>query len=406
MSTTTRAAGAALRPRLTGLAGYGLAALALFVAAPLLLGDFRLRLLAQFLCLAMVAVGIGLAWGRGGMLTLGQGVFFGLGAYIMAIHLQLSDAGPGGRPSFMVTGSGLPWWWELFRHPVAAVAGIVLVPALVALVLGLAVFRRKVKGAYFAILSQALASAFALLLVSQQRTIGGSNGLSNFQQFFGFVLSDPVNRRMLFFICAGVLLGMVALVHQLMRSRYGELLTAVRDGEERVRFLGYDPALVKVVAYVVAAVFAAVGGALFVPVVGIISPSNVGVVPSIGFVVGVAVGGRATLLGPVLGALAVSYAGSTLSASFESVWVYLQGLLFILVVSFLPGGVVSLLRRRTPGPDRQDRPDRPDRQDGPGEGGPRDAVAGAAGPPPRSLAQEVPLVDDPTPGVVQPGGVR
>lgn len=324
------------------LGWYAAALVLLFGVAPLVLSDFRLRLLAQFLCFAMVAVGIGLAWGRGGMLTLGQGVFFGLGAYIMAIHLQLSDAGPGGRPSFMVTGSGVPWWWELFRNPVAAVVGVVAVPSLLAFVLGLSVFRRRVKGAYFAILSQASAAAFALLLISQQNTIGGSNGLSNFRQFFGYSLNDPVNRRMLYFIAAGFLVAMVAIVQQLMRSRYGELLTAVRDGEERVRFLGYDPALVKVVAYVIAAAFAAVGGALFVPIVGIISPRNVGVVPSIGFLIGVAVGGRATLLGPVLGSLAVSYAGSTLSASFESAWVYLQGLLFVLVVAFLPGGLGSL----------------------------------------------------------------
>ncbi len=322
--------------------GYALAVVVLFGAAPALLGDFRLRLLAQFLCVAMVAVGIGLAWGSGGMLTLGQGVFFGLGAYIMAIHLQLADAGPGGRPAFMITGSGVPWWWEMFRSPVTAVLGVVAVPGLLALLLGLGVFRRRVKGAYFAILSQASAAAFALLLISQQNTIGGSNGLSNFRSFFGFALSDPVNRRMLYFIAAGVLIAMVALVHQLRRSRYGELLTAVRDGEERVRFLGYDPALVKVFAYVVAAVFAAIGGALFVPIVGIISPNNVGVVPSIGFLIGVAVGGRATLLGPVLGSLAVSYAGSTLSENFESVWIYLQGLLFVLVVAFLPGGIGSL----------------------------------------------------------------
>lgn len=382
MSTTsaarraTRQAGGAAgrRDRLTVLAGYAVAVVALFGAAPLVLSDFRLRLLAQFLCLAMVAVGIGLAWGRGGMLTLGQGVFFGLGAYIMAIHLQLSDAGPGGRPSFMVTGSGLPWWWELFRNPVAAVLGILLVPSLAALVLGLAVFRRGVKGAYFAILSQAVASAFALLLISQQGTIGGSNGLSNFRQFFGFALNDPVNRRMLFFIAAGTLVVMVAIVHQLMRSRYGELLTAVRDGEERVRFLGYDPALVKVVAYVIAAAFAAVGGALFVPIVGIISPRNVGVVPSIGFIIGVAVGGRASLFGPVLGSLAVAYAGSTLSASFESVWVYLQGFLFIVVVAFLPGGiasVVGVLRRRPPGdPDSGPGAPPPSRAVDPGSEGP------------------------------------
>ena len=366
--------------RLMALGGYLLAAVVLFGIAPAVLSDFRLRLLAQFLCVAMVAVGIGLAWGSGGMLTLGQGLFFGLGAYIMAIHLQLSDAGPGGRPAFMVTGSGVPWWWELFRHPVLAVLGIVAVPGLLALLLGLSVFRRRVKGAYFAILSQASAAAFALLLISQQNTIGGSNGLSSFRQFFGFALGDPVNRRMLYFIAAGVLIAMVAIVHQLRRSRYGELLTAVRDGEERIRFLGYDPALVKVVAYVVAAVFAAVGGALFVPIVGIISPNNVGVVPSIGFLIGVAVGGRATLLGPVLGSLAVSYAGSTLSENFESVWIYLQGLLFVLVVAFLPGGIGSLagaLRgRRRPTADG-------DAEPGAGHG------PGGSGPA---------LVDDPGPG--------
>ena len=376
--TATQPSGGAAIPvvsRLPGRAvvfcGYALALVALFGAAPLVLSDFRLRLLAQFLCVAMVAVGIGLAWGSGGMLTLGQGLFFGLGAYIMAIHLQLSDAGPGGRPAFMVTGSGLPWWWELFRNPVAAVVGIVAVPGMLALVLGLGVFRRRVKGAYFAILSQASAAAFALLLVSQQDTIGGSNGLSSFRQFFGFSLGDPVNRRTLYFIAAGTLVAMVAIVHQLRRSRYGELLTAVRDGEERVRFLGYDPALVKVAAYAVAAVFAAIGGALFVPIVGIISPNNVGVVPSIGFLIGVAVGGRATLLGPVLGSLAVSYAGNTLSENLESGWVYLQGLLFILVVAFLPGGIGSLpgvVRSRRRG--RPVDPRAPGTGDGPDAGGP------------------------------------
>ena len=358
------------------LGAYALALVVLFGLAPALLSDFRLRLLAQFLCLAMVAVGVGLAWGRGGMLVLGQGLYFGLGAYIMAMHLQLADAGPGGRPSFMVTGSGAPWWWEAFRSPVAAVLGIVVVPGLIALVFGLAVFSRKVKGAYFAILSQASAAAFALLLISQQNTIGGSNGLSNFRSFFGFVLNDPVNRQMLYLIAAGTLVAMVAVVHQLMRSRYGELLTAVRDGEERARFLGYDPARVKVVAYVLAAVFAAIGGALFVPIVGIISPNNVGVVPSIGFIIGVAVGGRATLLGPVLGSLAVAYAGSTLSASFESVWIYLQGLLFILVVAFLPGGIGSLgglLRGRRTTPDLLPEPGASGAR--PGEPGPPDEPA-------------------------------
>ncbi|MFS0699449.1 urea ABC transporter permease subunit UrtC [Cellulomonas sp. 179-A 4D5 NHS] len=330
--------------RVRTLAGFAVAAVALFGVAPALLSDFRLGLLAKFCCLAMVAVGIGLAWGRGGMLTLGQGVYFGLGGYLMAMHLKLADAGPGGVPDFMLLyGDGtVPGWWEPFRSPVVTVVAIVLVPVALASVLGFAVFTRRVRGAYFAILSQALAAAFAILLVGQQKVTGGTNGLNGFRSFFGYDLADPVNKEMLYLIAAGTLLAMVAIVRLLMRSRFGELLVAVRDQENRVRFLGYDPAVVKVVAYAVAAAFAGIGGALFVPIVGIISPADVGVVPSIGFLVGVAIGGRATLLGPVLGALAVSWAQTSLSEQFPSFWTYFQGALFILVVAFLPGGLASL----------------------------------------------------------------
>jgi urea transport system permease protein len=329
------------------IVGFAVAAVLLFAVAPATLSTFRLGLLGKFLCLAMVAVGIGLAWGRGGMLTLGQGVFFGLGAYIMAMHLKLADAGPGGVPDFMMLyGSGeVPGWWEPFRSPVVTIVAIAVVPAGVAALLGFAVFTRRVRGAYFAILSQALAAAFAILLIGQQATTGGTNGLNGFRSFFGYDLADPVNKRMLFFIAAGALLVMVAIARQLMVSRFGELLVAVRDQENRVRFLGYDPAKVKVVAYAVAAFMAAVGGALFVPIVGIISPADVGVVPSIGFLIGVAIGGRATLLGPVLGSIAVSWAQTSLSEAFPSGWIYAQGALFILVVAFLPGGLAELFTR-------------------------------------------------------------
>lgn len=333
-----------LGPRARVWGGFLLAAALLLGVAPAVLSDFRLNLLGKFLCLAMVAVGIGLAWGRGGMLTLGQGVFFGLGGYLMAMHLKLADAGPGGVPDFMLLyGDGtVPGWWEPFRSPVVTVLAILLLPAGLAALLGLAVFKRRVRGAYFAILSQALAAAFAILLIGQQKVTGGTNGLNGFQGFFGYDLSDPVNKRMLYYIAAVVLLLMVAAVRLLMRSRYGELLVAVRDQENRVRFLGYDPALVKVVAYTVAAAFAAIGGALFTPIVGIISPADVGVVPSIAFLVGVAIGGRATLLGPVLGAIGVSWAETSLSESFPSFWTYFQGALFIVVVAFLPNGLASL----------------------------------------------------------------
>jgi urea transport system permease protein len=285
-------------------------------------------------------------------------VFFGLGGYVMAIHLKLADAGPSGVPDFMrLYGSGrLPMWWEPFRSPVVTLLGVVLIPALVAFGLGTAIFRRRVRGAYFAILSQALAAAFAILLIGQQTTTGGTNGLNGFRSFFGFNLFDPVNKRTLFFIAAVTLLVMLAIVWQLYRSRYGELLIAVRDQEERIRFLGYDPANIKVVAYVLAAAMAGIAGALFVPIVGIISPASVGVVPSIAFLIGVAIGGRATLFGPAIGAIVVAWAQTALSESFPSFWSYFQGALFVLVIAFLPAGLssVNLSRALSPRGRRAD----------------------------------------------------
>ncbi|MHA6623976.1 urea ABC transporter permease subunit UrtC [Pseudonocardia sichuanensis] len=345
-----------MNPRWRVPAAFAVAALLLFVVAPLVLSPFRLDQLGRYLCFGIVAVGIGLAWGRGGMLTLGQGVFFGIGAYLMAMHLTLADAGPGGTPDFMalISSDGVPWWWEPFRSEVVTLLAILLLPAALAAVLGLATFRRKVRGAYFAILSQALAAAFAILLIGNPTGTGGSTGLSGFRGFFGFALSDPANRLVLFLTAAGVLLLLLALARQLMVSRYGELLVACRDAEERVRFLGYDPATVKTVAFVVAAFTAGIAGALFVPIVGIVSPNDVGIVPSIGMLIGVAIGGRTTLFGPVLGAIAVAWAGTTLSEQFPSGWTYAQGLLFMLVIAFLPGGIASIggrwRRMRAPRP--------------------------------------------------------
>ncbi|WP_433682343.1 urea ABC transporter permease subunit UrtC [Nocardia sp. CA-119907] len=332
-------------PSVTAWGGFIVAAILLFAVAPAVLSDFRLNLLAKFLCFAIVAAGIGLAWGRGGMLTLGQGVFFGIGAYIMAMHMQMADAARlhNDVPEFMEIAGirELPSFWRPFASAPVALIGILVLPALVAAALGYGVFKRRVKGTYFAILSQALAAALAILLTGQQK-IGGFTGLSDFRAFFGFKLSDPANRQMLFFIAAGTLLLVVAAVRQLMRSRYGELLVAVRDQEERVRFLGYDPANIKIVAYVVAAFFAGIAGALFTPIVGIISPADIGVVPSIAFIIGVAIGGRTTLLGPVLGAIGVAWAQTALSEEFPSSWTYLQGVLFIVVVGFIPAGLAGV----------------------------------------------------------------
>ncbi|MFF7016320.1 MULTISPECIES: urea ABC transporter permease subunit UrtC [Streptomyces] len=359
--TTAPAAGAPAgppdRPFLTRFrtpAAFLLGAVLLVGVAPLVLSDFRLGLLAKYLCYGIVAVGVSLAWGRGGLLVLGQGVFFGLGGYAMAMHLKLADAAATGEtlPDFMLlygTEGGLPWWWQPFAHPAFALAMTVLLPMAVAALLGVLVFRRRVKGAYFAILSQALAAALAIWLVGQQATTGGTNGLTDFQGFLGYDLNDPVNQRMVYVIIAVALLLLMAGARQLFVSRYGELLIAVRDSEERVRFLGYNPADVKLVAYVVPAGMAGLAGALFVPAVGIISPALIGVVPSIGFVIGAAVGGRASLVGAVLGAIAVAWAQSTLSDAWPAGWTYLQGLLFVVAVGFLPGGLASLrtvLRRR------------------------------------------------------------
>jgi len=346
MSAPQRTASAMFRTW-GGLAGIAVIALALLLVAPAVLSDFRLGNLGKYCCWAIAAVGIGLAWGRGGMLVLGQGVFFGLGGYAMAMHLKLDAAGPGNVPDFMVLyGDGtMPAWWEPFRSGAFTLVAIVVLPAAVASILGYAIFKRRVRGAYFAILNQALAVVFATLLVATINETGGFNGLSSFSTFFGYNLYDPVNKRMLYMIAAGLLVACLVVVWHLNRSRFGELLVATRDAEERVRFLGYDPANVKLVAYVAAAIMASIGGAMFAPIAGIISPSDVNASASIMLIAGVALGGRASLLGPALGALAVGYGQSTLSESFPNQWSYFQGALFILVILFIPAGLASLPAR-------------------------------------------------------------
>jgi urea transport system permease protein len=278
------------------------------------------------------------------MLVMGQGVFFGLGGYAMAMHMKLEAAGPGNVPDFMqLYGDGtMPAWWEPFRSGPLTLAAILVLPAFVSFVLGYAILKRRVKGAYFAILTQALAVAFSTLLIATIKQTGGFNGLNTFTTFFGRNLYDPAVKKDLYLLAAGLLVVCLAVVWQLSRSRYGELLVATRDAEERVRFLGYDPANIKLVAFVVAAVMASIGGALFVPIAGIISPSNVDATASIMLIAGVALGGRASLFGPALGAIAVGYGQTTLSEQFPTQWTYFQGALFIVVLLFLPFGIASL----------------------------------------------------------------
>lgn len=326
------------------LVAIAILAFVLLVWAPGSLNAFRLGNLGKYCCWALAAVGIGLAWGRGGMLVMGQGVFFGLGGYAMAMHMKLEAAGPGEVPDFMVLygDATMPSWWEPFRSGPFTIFAIIAIPAFVSFVLGYAILKRGVKGAYFAILTQAMAVAFATLLIATIKETGGFNGLNTFTTFFGQNLYDPDVKKNLYMIAAGLLIVCLLIVWQLYRSRYGELLIATRDAEARIRFLGYDPANIKLLAFVAAAIMASIGGALFAPIAGIISPLDVDATASIMLLAGVALGGRASLLGPALGAIAVGFGQSTLSENFPTNWVYFQGGLFIVVMLFLPGGLASL----------------------------------------------------------------
>ncbi|MBB4935005.1 urea transport system permease protein [Lipingzhangella halophila] len=322
---------------------------AALLVLPLFLDQFRLNLFAQYLCYAIVAIGIALAWGRGGMLTLGHGVYFGLGGYALAMHLTLAriaedPMAPGGLPDFMEW-SGLetlPLLWRPFAHPAFALAAVVAVPGAVAALLGWAVFRQRVRGAYFAILNQALAAAFVILIIGQQHLTGGTNGLTDFPTFAGTDLYSPEAQWVVFVIVVITTALIYLLFRHVAGSRYGALLVAVRDGEDRVRFLGYNPTWIKTFAYTLSAMAAGIAGALFVPVMGIISPEMLGVVPSIMFVLAVAIGGRYSLAGAAVGAVVMNAAQTTFSENFANGWLYLQGVLFVVVIAFAPRGLAGI----------------------------------------------------------------
>lgn len=321
--------------------------LAAMAAAPLYLAPYELSLLARFLALAILALGISLIWGTAGILSLGQGVFFALGGYALAMHLKLASADGGGLPDFMQW-SGLdrlPWWWEPFRSPAVALAAVFVLPGAVAALLAYLVFRRRVSGAYFAIITQALALAAATFVISQQQFTGGFNGLTGFGGVFGFSLGDPHTQLALYFITLAVLAIAFAATRLLLDSRFGTVLLAIRDGENRVRFLGYNPLPFKVIAFAFAGMLAGISGALVTLDLGVISPAMFGVVPSIEMVIWVAVGGRASLIGAVLGTLLVNFGKDWISSAFPELWLYAVGAAFILVVTLAPSGVVGLARK-------------------------------------------------------------
>jgi urea transport system permease protein len=330
---------------LRGMIPFAVAALILLVVAPAMLSEFRLNLLAKFLTFAIIALGLDLLWGYGGMLSLGQGVFFGLGGYAMAMYLKLVAA-DGDIPDFM-NWSGLEsmlWFWAPFRFPWFALPIAVIGPGLLAFVLGYFIFRSRVTGVYFSIITQAMALILSIFFVSQQAYTGGTNGLTNYTTIFGQYVAAPDTQRTLYYITV-VALGLVFLIsRQITRSRFGKLLVAIRDDENRVRFSGYNVVLIKATTFAIAGAMAGLAGALFVPQVGIISPANLGVVPSVEMVIWVAVGGRGTLTGAVIGAIVVGAAKSNLSEAFPDIWQYFLGALFIGSVLLFPAGIVGFVR--------------------------------------------------------------
>lgn len=323
--------------------GWGVLLL-LAALAPWLISAYELNLLARFLALSILAVGLVLLWGEAGILSLGQGVFFGLGAYALAMYLKLATLDPGDLPDFMVWSGrdSLPWWWVPFGNGAVALLGVVLVPGVVAALFSWLVFRRRIGGVYFALITQALALAFSTLLISQQPSTGGFNGLTDYRTVLGFDLNDLRIVHALYWITLVLLAGSFLGVRWVLQSRYGKILRATRDGENRVRFLGYDPAPYKVLAFTVSAMLAGIGGALFTLHAGVISPALVGVVPSIEMVVWVAVGGRSSLGGAIAGTLLVNFAKDRISSAFPNAWLYLLGLIFVLVVTLLPNGLAGL----------------------------------------------------------------
>ena len=323
-----------------------IAAVLLFVVAPAMLSDFRLSLLAKFLTYAILAIGIDLIWGYTGMLSLGQAVWFGLGGYSMAMYLKL-ESSDGDIPDFM-NWSGLetlPWFWEPFQYPWFALPMALIGPGLLAFALGYLVFRSRVKGAYFSIVTQALALILTIFFIGQQQYTGGTNGLTNYSGLFGMDLADQATQNTLYYITVGFVLLTMLVATWMTRSPLGRLMVAVRDDEDRVRFAGYNVGFLKACIFGISAAMAGLAGALFVPQVGIISPANLGIVPSIEFVLLVAVGGRGTLTGALIGAIAVGWARTTLSENYPDTWQYFYGALFVGAVVLFPSGIVGAYRR-------------------------------------------------------------
>ena len=326
---------------------------AVVIAAPAVLPVFRLNLLGRFLSLAIVALGIDLIWGFTGLLSLGQGIFFALGGYGAAMYLQLNSSSgqPNGIPEFfsLYGVDRLPFFWEPFHNPLFTLIAIWLVPALLAALLGNMVFRNRIKGVYFSILTQAALLVFFNFFNGQQKLINGTNGLkTDVTQLFGQMVGSPEMQRFFFWVtCVLVFLAWL-FVRWVVRGRFGDVLIAIRDDEPRLRFTGFNPTLFKTIVFAIAGGLAGIGGALFTVQSGIVSPQYMAVPFSIEMVIWVAVGGRGTLVGAIFGAVVIMYAKSLVSEAWPQGWLFIQGGLFILVVTVLPEGVIGWFK--TDGP--------------------------------------------------------
>jgi urea transport system permease protein len=311
--------------------------------SPFRVSNFTLNLFGKYLTYAILALGIDLIWGYTGVLSLGHGVFFGLGAYAMGMHLMLEIGAKGVYqnvlPDFMVWNrvTELPLFWRPFYSAPFTLLAVVLVPGIVAAVFGFLTFRSRIRGVYFSIITQALALCAWLTFNRNAMNLGGTNGLSGFKTMFGFPLNEASTA-----LC---LCGAYLLCRWIVRSPAGRVLVAIRDSETRVLFCGYSPAAFKLFVFTVSAALAGVAGALYVGQVGIITPARIGVLPSIEMIIWVAVGGRGTLIGPVVGAFGVNWLQSLLTTHYPDLWILVLGGMFVAVVLFVPDGIVGTAQK-------------------------------------------------------------
>jgi urea transport system permease protein len=336
------------------LIGFLSLALLLIVILPLTLDVFRLNLVAKYLAYAFVAIGLVLCWGYGGILSLGQGVFFGLGGYAMAMYLKLEASSVAntkiqstpGIPDFMDWNqiTQLPFFWQPFHSLTFTVLAILIIPAFFAFLIGAAMFKRRVGGVYFAIITQAVAAILTILIVGQQGYTGGINGMTDLRTLKGWDIRPDHAKLVLYFFEVACLFGCIIAAQFIRLTKLGRILVAMRDKEDRVRFSGYSVANFKIFAFTLAAIFAAIGGAMFTLQVGFMSPSFVGIVPSIEMVIYTAVGGRMSIFGAVYGTLLVNFAKTSLSESFPQLWLFGLGALFIAVVLAFPDGLAGIWR--------------------------------------------------------------